>query len=173
MNLSLNRNRSSRKLMMSSGHVGSSPMGCMQCIMLIKFNLILTNSIAQDPTHPRNKYINLLPSGRRYRTLKFNRARFRKSLVPTAIEVLNNRPRWKRICPIEGSCNQLSCCLLSVCPVRCVMVFSCNVQSVKTNLPTGTNKSNQICVSVISKCYCSCKVFDSDNFHLLLWSHFF
>ena len=50
-------------------------------------------SIAQDPTHPLNKYFTLLPSGRRYRTLKFNRARFKKSLVPAAIEVLNNRPR--------------------------------------------------------------------------------
>ena len=53
----------------------------------------IANSIAQDTSHPLNKYINLLPSGRRYRTLKFNRARFRKSLVPAAIEVLNSRPR--------------------------------------------------------------------------------
>ena len=37
-----NRNCSCRKLMMSSGPVGSSPMGCMECIMLLKFNIIIT-----------------------------------------------------------------------------------------------------------------------------------
>ena len=53
----------------------------------------IANSIAHDTTHPLKKYFNLLPSGRRYRTLRFKRARFGKSLVPAAIDALNSRPR--------------------------------------------------------------------------------
>lgn len=53
----------------------------------------LANSIVQDTTHPLHKYITPLPSGRRYRTLKFRRARLGKSLIPAAIAALNSRPR--------------------------------------------------------------------------------
>ena len=53
----------------------------------------LTNTIAQDITHPLNQYIIPLPSGRRYRTIKFRRTRLGKSLIPAAIAALNSRPR--------------------------------------------------------------------------------
>ena len=74
----------------------------------------LANSIVQDTTHPLHKYITPLPSGRRYRTLKFRRARLGKSLIPAAIAALNSRPRWS-VCPILN---------LSVC---CFTVSSCTV----------------------------------------------
>ena len=53
----------------------------------------LANTIVQDITHPLNQYIIPLPSGRRYRTTRFRRARFGKSLIPAAIAALNSRPR--------------------------------------------------------------------------------
>ena len=52
----------------------------------------LANTIAQDITHPLNQYIIPLPSGRRYRTIKFRRVRLGKSLIPAAIAALNSRP---------------------------------------------------------------------------------
>ena len=49
--------------------------------------------IAHDPSHPLNPYFTLLPSGRRYRTLIWKRARFDRSFVPSAISSLNKAPR--------------------------------------------------------------------------------
>ena len=70
----------------------------------------LAITIAQDITHPLNQYIIPLPSGRRYRTIKFRRTRLGKSLIPAAIAALNSRPRWS-VCP-------LLCCHISCLCVR-------------------------------------------------------
>ena len=53
----------------------------------------LALSITNDPDHPLNSHFTLLPSGRRYRTLRWRRARFSKSFVPSAISALNNLPQ--------------------------------------------------------------------------------
>ena len=53
----------------------------------------IANTIAQDITHPLNQYISPPPSGRRYRSTKYRRARLGKSLIPAAIAALNSRPR--------------------------------------------------------------------------------
>ncbi len=50
-------------------------------------------SIEQDSTHPLNEYLDPLPSGRRYRAMRCRRARFGRSLIPSAITYLNNRHR--------------------------------------------------------------------------------
>ncbi|KAJ0012409.1 hypothetical protein NQD34_016743 [Periophthalmus magnuspinnatus] len=50
----------------------------------------IAQTITQDHTHPLHRYFTLLPSGRRYRTLRCNKARFKNSLIPTAIINLNN-----------------------------------------------------------------------------------
>lgn len=49
----------------------------------------LARTIITDPEHPLNFHFTLLPSGRRYRTLTWRRARFKKSFVPSAISILN------------------------------------------------------------------------------------
>ena len=46
-------------------------------------------NIADDTSHPLNKYINLLPSGRRYRKLACRTTRFQRTFVPKVIEGLN------------------------------------------------------------------------------------
>ena len=53
----------------------------------------LAQTITNDPTHPLHPYFTLLPSGRRYRTLRWRRPRFNKSCVPSAISALNNLPQ--------------------------------------------------------------------------------
>lgn len=47
-------------------------------------------TVSRDSDHPLHIYFSLLPSGRRYRTLRWRRARFSKSFVPSAIAALNN-----------------------------------------------------------------------------------
>ena len=54
----------------------------------------IANSIAQDITHPLHEYLTPLPSGRRYRTLRCRRALLSRSLMPSVIAALNNKPRW-------------------------------------------------------------------------------
>ncbi len=53
----------------------------------------LARAITVDPDHPLHPHFTLLPSGRRYRTLRWRRARFNKSFVPSAISALNNLPQ--------------------------------------------------------------------------------
>lgn len=53
----------------------------------------LAHSITRDHTHPLHSHFTLLPSGRRYRTLRWRRVRFNKSFVPSAITALNNLPQ--------------------------------------------------------------------------------
>lgn len=53
----------------------------------------LARSIVSDTEHPLHNFFQLLPSGRRYRTLKYRRVRFNKSFVPTAISILNKVSR--------------------------------------------------------------------------------
>ena len=50
----------------------------------------LALSIISDTEHPLYRYFNLMPSGRRYRSLKWEKVRFSRSFVPTAIAALNN-----------------------------------------------------------------------------------
>ena len=46
-------------------------------------------SIISDDTHPAHPLVELLPSGKRYRTLKTNSVRHRDSFFPCAIRLLN------------------------------------------------------------------------------------
>ena len=78
------------------------------------------------PTAPVAYIIPALPSGNRYRTLKFNRARLRKSLIPAAIDALNSRSRWSVCWPVTVlllSCRpyDVYCVMsMSVCDVQCL-----------------------------------------------------
>uniref|UniRef100_A0A3B1IU70 Reverse transcriptase domain-containing protein n=1 Tax=Astyanax mexicanus TaxID=7994 RepID=A0A3B1IU70_ASTMX len=48
-------------------------------------------SIVNDPTHPSHKLFSLLPSGRRYRSIRSSTTRFCNSFYPQAIRLLNCR----------------------------------------------------------------------------------
>uniref|UniRef100_A0A3B3BRH8 Reverse transcriptase domain-containing protein n=1 Tax=Oryzias melastigma TaxID=30732 RepID=A0A3B3BRH8_ORYME len=47
-------------------------------------------SIIRDPTHPQRGLFTLLPSGRRYRSVKCRTSRLRNSFFPSAIRLLNS-----------------------------------------------------------------------------------
>ncbi len=52
-----------------------------------------TNSIVKDPTHPSHSLFQLLPSGRRYRSIRARSARLLNSFFPQAVRALNpNHP---------------------------------------------------------------------------------
>ena len=48
------------------------------------------NSIVEDSTHPANDLFELLPSGRRYRSIRARTNRFRDSFYPLAVNALTN-----------------------------------------------------------------------------------
>uniref|UniRef100_A0A3B1J4B0 Alkylated DNA repair protein AlkB homologue 8 N-terminal domain-containing protein n=1 Tax=Astyanax mexicanus TaxID=7994 RepID=A0A3B1J4B0_ASTMX len=48
-------------------------------------------SIVNDPTHPSHELFSLLPSGRRYRSIRSSTTRFCNSFYPQAIRLLNCR----------------------------------------------------------------------------------
>ena len=48
-------------------------------------------TILKDPTHPQHGLFTLLPSGRRYRSMKSKTSRLKNSFFPTALRLLNNR----------------------------------------------------------------------------------
>lgn len=50
-------------------------------------------SIAKDCSHPNHGLFTLLPSGRRYRSLRCRTSRSRNSFFPAAVTLLNNVPR--------------------------------------------------------------------------------
>ncbi len=57
-----------------------------------------TNSIVKDPTHPSHSLFQLLPSGRRYRSIRARSARLLNSFFPQAVRALNSdhpAPLWK------------------------------------------------------------------------------
>ena len=45
--------------------------------------------IIKDPTHPQNRLFHVLPSGRRYRSLKASTTRLKNSFFPQAVRLLN------------------------------------------------------------------------------------
>ncbi len=49
-----------------------------------------TNSIVKDPTHPSHRLFQLLPSGRRYRSIRARSARLLNSFFPQAVRALNS-----------------------------------------------------------------------------------
>ena len=49
----------------------------------------VAHAISLDITHPLNRYFSPLPSGRRFRTTRCNKARFSRSLIPSAIQIIN------------------------------------------------------------------------------------
>ncbi len=56
-----------------------------------------TNSIVKDPTHPSHSLFQLLPSGRRYRSIRARSARLLNSFFPQAVRALNSNhpaPLW-------------------------------------------------------------------------------
>ena len=46
--------------------------------------------IISDPTHPAHELFNLLPSGRRFRSIRARRERLRRSFFPSAVRLLNS-----------------------------------------------------------------------------------
>ncbi len=48
------------------------------------------NSIVKDPTHPSHSLFQLLPSGRRYRSIRACAARLLNSFSPQAVRALNS-----------------------------------------------------------------------------------
>ncbi len=87
----------------------------------------LANTIAQDITHPLHQYIIPLPSGRRYRTIKFRRACLGKSLIPTAIAALNSRPRWSVCLLLHCRCHRSPLLCLAICCCCCCLSVKCTV----------------------------------------------
>ncbi len=62
-----------------------------------------TNNIVKDPTHPSHSLFQLLPSGRRYRSIRARSARLLNSFFPQAVRALNsNHPP-----PSETPCKPL------------------------------------------------------------------
>ncbi len=62
-----------------------------------------TNSIVKDPTHPSHSLFQLLPSGRRYQSIRARSARLLNSFFPQAVRALNsNHPA-----PSETPCKPL------------------------------------------------------------------
>lgn len=55
---------------------------------------LIANAIPQNSTHPLNCHFTVMPFGWRYRVPICNRIRSGKSLIPTAIVVLNKVMRW-------------------------------------------------------------------------------
>ncbi len=56
-----------------------------------------TNSIVKDPIHPSHSLFQLLPSGRRYRSIRARSARLLNSFFPQAVRALNSdhpAPLW-------------------------------------------------------------------------------
>ncbi len=56
-----------------------------------------TNSIMKDPTHPSHSLFQLLPSGRRYRSIRARSTRLLNSFFPQAVRALNSEhpaPLW-------------------------------------------------------------------------------
>ncbi len=56
-----------------------------------------TNSIVKDPTHPSHSLFQLLPLGRRYRSIRARSARLLNSFFPQAVRALNSdhhTPLW-------------------------------------------------------------------------------
>ncbi len=56
-----------------------------------------TNSIMKDPTHPSHSLFQLLPSGRRYRSIRARSARLLNRFFPQAVRALNSNypaPLW-------------------------------------------------------------------------------
>ncbi len=51
-----------------------------------------TNSIVKDSTHPSHSLFQLLPSGRRYRSIRARSARLLNSFFPQAVRALNSNP---------------------------------------------------------------------------------
>ncbi len=49
-----------------------------------------TNSIVKDPTHPSHSLFQLLPSGRRYRSIRARSAKLLNSFFPQAVRALNS-----------------------------------------------------------------------------------
>ncbi len=60
-----------------------------------------TNSIMKDPTHPSHSLFQLLPSGRRYQSIRARSARLLYSFFPQAVRALNSPP------PSETPCKPL------------------------------------------------------------------
>ncbi len=60
------------------------------------------NSIVKDPTHPSDSLFQLLPSGRRFRSIRARSARLLNSFFPQAVRALNSThpaPPWNPIPP--------------------------------------------------------------------------
>ncbi len=60
------------------------------------------NSIVKDPTHPSHSLFHLLPSGRRYRSIRARSATLLHSFFPQAVRALNSNhpaPLWNPIQP--------------------------------------------------------------------------
>uniref|UniRef100_A0A3Q2ZZP0 Reverse transcriptase domain-containing protein n=1 Tax=Kryptolebias marmoratus TaxID=37003 RepID=A0A3Q2ZZP0_KRYMA len=49
-------------------------------------------NIVRDPSHPHHGWFSLLPSGKRFRSIRCRTSRFRNSFFPLAIRLLNSQP---------------------------------------------------------------------------------
>ncbi|KAF0025100.1 hypothetical protein F2P81_021981 [Scophthalmus maximus] len=53
-----------------------------------------STNIIKDPTHPAHKLFTLLPSGKRYRSMRSKTTRFKNSFFPQAIRLLNSLKKF-------------------------------------------------------------------------------
>ena len=56
----------------------------------VTFSKIRCNTIIKDSQHPLNNSYQLLPSGRRFQSLKCRTSRYSNSFLPSSIRILNN-----------------------------------------------------------------------------------
>ncbi len=114
-------------------------------------------SIVEEPTHPSHSLFQLLPSGRRYRSIRARSARLLNSFFPQAVRALNSHhtaPLWnpkqppppplkllflwqfRWAGPAQATCSNTlsSACTrhfhtpcVSIIPQRLIVIYDCNV----------------------------------------------
>ncbi len=76
-------------------------------------------SILKDSSYPAHTLFQLLPSKRRYRSLRTRTSRFRNSFFPTLVSLLNSVPRWTSPL-VHCHCTFFSCAYIPWHSVYCI-----------------------------------------------------
>ena len=86
--LTLKEKAAMNKLIKISGKIIGTELPCLE-ELYSKRMLTKAKKIVSDRTHPANSFFTLLPSGRRFKSLKTKTVRFKNSFYPQAISLLN------------------------------------------------------------------------------------
>ena len=91
-NLSQSEKRKLNKVIIHASRIIGTSLPSLENLYLDRLNT-RTTKILKDQTHPANIIFELLPSGKRYRSIKIKTTRFGDSLFPNAIRFLNTAYR--------------------------------------------------------------------------------